>query len=196
MAKRFILMCVALLSLTATSFASVRPMRLEELTQSSDYIVVGKVTKTRIIDGQKIAELHVTRTLKGNPSVTRLYFSASPGWACDVSDARLHETGLFFLESGDIPNPDEEDLRSIKKVEKFTGGAPFFYISFSGRGRKVFKRVGGKEYVYVWRRGELIYPESLEFALRPDPKDADLGLVHVDDLLALINSYLANKGAA
>lgn len=196
MAKRFILMCVTLLSLAANSFAGVRPMKLEELTQRSDYIVVGKVTKTLIIDGQKIAELHVIRTLKGDPAVRRLYFSASPSWACDVSAASVNETGLFFLESGDIPDPDEEDLRSIKKVEKFTGGAPFFYISFSGRGRKVFKRVGEKEYVYVWRRGELIYPVSLEFALRPDPQDADLGLVHVDDLLALISDYLANRGAA
>jgi hypothetical protein len=196
MVKRCILICVVLFSLAATSFASVLPMKLEELAKRSDYIVVGKVARTRFVEGQKIAELHVIRTLKGDPGVKRLYFSATPDWACDISDARVNETGLFFLESGDVPNPHAEYERYLKRIQRLTGGAPFFYISFSGRGRKVFKHVGGKEYIYISRKGDLIYPISLEFALRPDLKDADLGLVRVEDVLALIASYIANRPAA
>jgi hypothetical protein len=95
---------VAVIAFAATCFADAGTMSLSDMVKSSDLIVTGKVVNAKV-GGKSIAELEVTQTFKGNPSLQRVRFFAAPIWACDVSAAEENEAGLFFLRRNFTDDP-------------------------------------------------------------------------------------------
>src|SRR6185312_2723586 len=97
MLRRSLFLLILVFIAVSPCFADAGTMKLEDMIQRSEYVVLGKVSRVKVVDGVKLAEIEVTRTLKGDASVTRLYYWASPSWMCDVSDATAHEDGIYFL---------------------------------------------------------------------------------------------------
>jgi hypothetical protein len=171
---------VAVVAFAATCFAEAGTMSLSEMIKSSDLIVTGRVVNAKV-GGKSIAELEVTQTLKGNPSLRRVRFFAAPIWACDVSAAEENEAGLFFLRRNFDDDPSE---RALPQSE--SDGVPLFFITHSGRGRMKFQHIDSEDFVYAYKRGEVKFPDSLRFARYPKPEDRELGLVRLADVLSYI----------
>jgi hypothetical protein len=171
---------VAVIAFASTCFAEAGTMSLPEMIKSSDLIVTGRVVNAKV-GGKSIAELEISRTLKGNPSLKRVRFVAAPIWACDVSAAEEDETGLFFLRRNFTDDPSE---RALPQSE--SDGVPLFFITHSGRGRMIFRHLDGEDFVYAHKRGEVKFPDSLRFARYPKPEDRELGLVRLADILSYI----------
>ena len=183
-ARNLCLSLLATIILASTSFAEAGTMTLGELIKFSDCIVIGRVVNARV-DGKRIAELEVTQVLKGDPSWKRVRFYAFPFWACDISDARENERGLFFLTSDPVGDPKEK-----VPVEKDSDGIAIFFITHSGRGRMIFERTEGQDYVYAYKGGEVKFPGSLKYARYPRADDRKLGLIRADDVLSYIRKRL------
>ena len=177
-------------------FADAGTMKLGDMIQRSSFIVLGKVSRVKVVDGVKLAELEVRRTLKGDPSVTRLYYWASPSWVCDVSDAKVYEEGIYFLWYPEVSKPSTEHMQFLKRAHSFTQGATVYLLEHSGRGRLKPKYIDGERYLYVHKYSDVMFPPSIEIVQRPDPKDPDLWLVRLEDVLSFITSEVAGAGAA
>ena len=186
MPKRIALLIIALFIFATPCFADAGSMTLEDMVQRSKYIVLGKVSKVKIVDDVKLAELEVLRTLKGDPSSNKLYYWASPTWMCDVSDATLNETAIYFLWDPEVSNANKHHLRFLRRAHPFTQGAPIYLLQHSGRGRLRPRYMDGAGYLYVHKYSDVIFPSSIEIVRRPEPKDPDLGMVRLDDVLAFI----------
>jgi len=166
-------------------------MKLEDMIQRSKYIVFARVTRVKVVDDVKLAELEVSCVLKGDSNVTRLYYWASPAWACDVSDARAGEEALFFLWYPDLNvPPSKQHLRFLKRAYPFTQGATIYLIQHSGRGRLKPKFINGEGFLYVHKSSDVIFPPTIEIVAHPDPKDPGLGLVRLKDVLSFIEGTL------
>lgn len=76
--------------------AEVSSISLEELTKNSDLVIVGKVISVKEVGEEEIAKVDVLNTLKGNVQKS-VFVSVTQTWACDVSDAVVGETALFFF---------------------------------------------------------------------------------------------------
>jgi hypothetical protein len=75
--------------LATSSLADVRPTKLETLIGLSDSIMVGKVVSvTTVDDALRVAEVEISQTLKGAPSVKRLYYQIPRNSLEDTSDAK------------------------------------------------------------------------------------------------------------
>ena len=183
MIRSLSLACVVVIAVATTCFADAGTIKLSEMIKYSDLIVVGKVVKAGI-NGKRIAELAISRTLKGDPSLKIIRFAAGPSWACDVSDAVEGETGIFFLRRNFTDDPAEKALPHAE-----SDGLPMFFITHSGRGRMVIHHIDGDDFVYARRKdGDVKFPASLRFARRPKPDDLDLGLVRATDLVTYVRS--------
>ena len=185
MLKRIALLTIAILTFATPCFADAGSMTLEDMVRRSKYIVLGKVSKVKMVDGVKLAELEVLRTLKGDPG-SKLYYWASPTWMCDISNATLNEEGIFFLWDPEVKNASTQHLRFLRRAHSFTQGATIHLLQHSGRGRVRPRYMDGVGYLYVHKYSDVIFPSSIEIVGRPEPKDPDLGIVRLDDVLAFI----------
>jgi hypothetical protein len=171
------------IAVATTCFADAGTIKLAEMVKYSDLIVVGKVVNARV-NGKRIAELAVSRTLKGDPSLKRIRFYAGPSWACDVSEAVEGETGIFFLQRYLTEYPAEKSLPQTD-----SDGIRVFFLTHSGRGRLVIHHIDGEDFVYARRKGgDVKFPVNLRFARYPKPEDLDLGLIRATDLVAYVRS--------
>ena len=186
MLRRIVVLTIALFVLASPCLADAGTMTLEKMIQRSKFIVLAKVVRVKFVDGVKLAELEVTRTLKGDPSVTRLYYWATPSWMCDVSDATLNEVGIYFLWEVENPSPNKAQLRFQRRARPFTQGATIYALEHSGRGRLRPRYIDGAGYLYTHKFSDVIFPTSIEIVRRPEPKDPDLGMVRLDDVLSFI----------
>lgn len=188
MSRRVFLMLILTLAAASPCFADAGTMKLKDMARRSEFILMGRVSRIKFVDGVKLAEIEVVRTLKGNPRVTRLYYWASPTWVCDVSDAEVGEEGLYFLWNLDkrLSQPNQAHLRFLEKARNFTQGATVHLLVHSGRGRFKPKYIDGEGYLYVHKYGDVIFPSSIKVVQRPDPEDTDLGLVRLEDVFSYI----------
>ena len=191
MARRIALLIIALFIFATPCLADAGSMTLEDMIQRSKYIVLGKVTKVEMVGDVKLAELEVLRSLKGDPGSTKLYYWASPTWMCDVSNATLNEKGIYFLWDAEVSKASKQHLRFLQRAHPFTKGATIYLLQHSGRGRLRPLYMDGAEYLYVHKLSDVIFPSSIEIVRRPEPKDPDLGLVRLDDVLAFITNQVA-----
>ena len=180
--RRLCLLLVIVAILPNPCFADAGVMTLSEMAHYSDYIVVGKVISTTV-SGKKVAEVEVTRTLKGNPNVKRLYYYFGPSWMCDVSDAKEGETAIYFLSA------------YSSKVEVMPG-VPLFELVHSGRGRLIVHCIDGEPYIRAYRRGDVLFPRSITVAIYPNPKDFDLGLLRLEDVIRYVEGRGRRNRAA
>jgi hypothetical protein len=180
------------LAAASPCFAKVETVKLKDLTRRSEYVVLGKVLRVEVVDDVKLAEIEVSRILKGSPGVTRLYYWASPSWRCDISEAEVGEEGLYFLWNfeKEFSKPSEDHLQFLEKARPFTQGARVYMLEHSGRGRFRPKYIEGWGYLYVHKDGEVIFPSSIRIVKRPNPEDPGLGLVLLEDVL----SYIEKQG--
>jgi hypothetical protein len=195
MLRRLPLMVLMALATASTCFAEAGTRTLKDMIRRSEYVVLGKVSRVATLDGVKLAEVEVSRTLKGNPGVTRLYYWASPQWRCDVSDAEVGEEGLYFLGNfgEEHSRPSEAHLQFLEEARPFTQGARVYMLEHSGRGRLRPKYTEGRGYLYVHKEGDVIFPSSIKVVKRPDSQDPDLGLVLLEDVLSFIAKQVVAK---
>src|SRR5882762_7434693 len=114
--------------------ADIGPTKLETLVSLSDSIVVGKVVNVTTVNAAlRVAEVDVSQTFKGNPTVKRLYYQISRKQLEDTSDAKVGETALLFLRQPHNVMPSDYP----KAIQKVTHKTPLFYISHAGRGRLI-----------------------------------------------------------
>jgi hypothetical protein len=133
--------------------AKVVPRTLDEVIQSSDRIVIGRVREVHRAAGHRAAEVEVKESILGTASPRRLLVLASPTWTCDLSDAKRGEIAIFLLEPAtDIPQ------RVRNAIAEERPGLQMFSIAFSGRGRMPQVLVAGVPYVEV---SEMQLPGSL-----------------------------------
>ncbi|MGH9968078.1 MAG: hypothetical protein ACREBG_09635 [Pyrinomonadaceae bacterium] len=183
-----LLLVLAFISISPC-FADAGTMKLEDMIQRSQYIVLGKVSAVKVVDGVKLAQIEVTRTLKGDPGITRLYYWASPSWVCDVSDAKVLEEGIYFLWYPEVSKPSKEYLRLLKRAHPFLQGATVADLVHSGRGRLRPRYIDSERYLYVHKYSDVIFPVSIGI-VRRSPEDPDFGLVRLDDVLSFITNQV------
>lgn len=173
----------------------LKNIELDKLIHYSDYIVVGAVTKIHLLEKKQIAELEVSRVVKGKTNLTRLFFYASPTWTCDTSNANEGETGVYFLESyeSDSPLKTQLDIQqdSLREIDTITNGEPFFFITYSGRGRIVSKSFEGKEYLQTFHN-MVLFPSTIKVLKQPHPEYSSLyyTLTTVDEVLNFIEKNM------
>ena len=186
---RQIALLAIVLVFASPCFADAGTMKLEDMIVRSQFIVQGKVSNVKVVDGKKLAELEVVRTLKGDPGVKKLFYWACPTWVCDVSGATLNEEGIYFLFdlSKEVPE-NKFYTRFLKRAYPFTKGATIYMLQHSGRGRLRTKYIDGAGYLYVHKFSDVVFPASIEIARRPEPKDPDLGMVRLEDVLSFITN--------
>ena len=187
MRLRLITLVVLVVSSAVACSAEVGPMPLDEMTQRSWYIVLARVSRVAVVDDVKLAELEVSCVLKGDANVAHLYYWASPGLACDVSDAEAGEEGLYFLwyPDSDVPR-SKEHLSFLERAHSFTQGERVYLLEHWGRGRLLPEVVDGESFLYAHKHGEVMFPTTLEIIDSPDPTEPDLGLVRLYDVLSFI----------
>ena len=195
MLRRLPLTILMALAAASTCFAEAGTMTLKDMIRRSEYVVLGKVSRVEVVDGVKLAEIEVGRTLKGDPGVTRLYYWASPQWMCDVSNAEVGEEGLYFLWNleKELSKPSEAHLQFLEEARPFTQGARVYMLEHSGRGRLRPKYIDGRGYLYTHKEGDVIFPSSIKVVKRPDPQDPGLGLVLLEDVLSFITRQVSAK---
>jgi hypothetical protein len=192
MLRRLTLLLFFVFSSAVVCFADAGTRTLEEMIQRSRYIVLARVARVKIVDNVKLAELEVSCVLKGDSDVSRLYYWASPSWMCDVSDAQPGEEALYFLWYPDLDVPrSKEHLRFLKRAYSFTQGATIYVLEHSGRGRFKPKLIDGEGFLYVHKYSDVIFPASIEIVGHPDPKNPNLGLVRLKDVVSFIAARTA-----
>jgi hypothetical protein len=194
MTKRVSLILILILISVNFCFANVIPIKLEEMIKKSDYIIVGKVTKVELIKGEKYAEVQVFETLKGNPNVSQIYYSASPSWICDSTNAEIGETALYFLRTSLAKGESVSKLP--KRLAALLQGEPLYGIEHSGRGRMIPQNIEGQNYLFAVRDNDadVIFPENIEIARRVYPNNPNMGYARLVDVLSFIKrETTANK---
>ena len=201
------------------------PIKLESLIRESDFIVIGKVVRVTLVGDVEIAEVKVVRTLKGDPTVTRLYYWATPLWGCDVSGATENEAALFLLSKanlGSLPPLAANQPEFTKRPWNFTQGAPFFFLSGAGRGRMRMLKTGWNEdpyfykpdgkvlvvanysnpsdilkgkYRYVSKPDSVVFPRFIRMAPRRQQQNGYTGLVRFGDVVSFIQSQIGRRRA-
>ena len=193
MLKRIALLSILAFSSAGLCFADAGTRKLEDMIQRSKYIVLARVSRVKLVDNVKLAELDVTCFLKGESNVTHLYYWASPTWACDVSDAQVGEEALFFLWYPELAPASKEHLRFLKRARPFTQGATIYLLEHSGRGRFKPRLIDGESFLYVHKYSDVIFPTSIQIVGHPDPKDPNLGLMRWKDVLSFISVQAADR---
>jgi hypothetical protein len=134
-----LLAVVAMLAFCPTAFCQATAISLEELTDSSDLIIVAKVQSVSGgVLSARTARATVLETWKGSSGPV-VWFVASPTSTRDVSDAVAGETAILFL----VANP----------------AGSGYAIAHSGRGRMPLRAKANARYVALG--GNLTLPATL-----------------------------------
>jgi hypothetical protein len=164
--KRTVIAMVVLAALAVSSYAKKVMPTLENLVAEANLIVVGKVVKVHEAGGVKIAEANVIQTYKGNSSLKRVYYLASPTWTCDTSTAIEGETALLFLSSySDWRSSHlvtEQSWATRGKLAWIVGNQPFFSLANSGSGRLPFTSETSYYENAQLSVEDVIFPDSIE----------------------------------
>ena len=142
--------CVCCLLICAPRVhAMIIPPRIAELAEASEMIVLAKVKSVNgwAFARNRRATATVIETWKG-PKTEIVEYRVSPTFACDISDAKRHETVLLFLA----------------KDEK-----AHWEIVWSGRGRMPLRMVNGKEYLTHF--GDVIFPTETVSITTPEKNE-------------------------
>jgi hypothetical protein len=174
-----VVLCVQTIS------AGVGSTNLDSFIQGCDLVVRGTVVEIVITPhGTRLATLNITETLRGRTNSTTVRYIASPFYTEDISDGKVGESVVLFLQKFRKPPKDYPP-----EINKVTQGEPLFFIVVAGRGRLVPTRIRGVDYVYFRKKGVILLPKKLLEVWTPDPKDSALGTVRLHDLLDYIRAY-------
>lgn len=134
------------------AICEVKQIALEKLITESDLIVVGSISKTWIEGNKKFAEVSVIKTLKGNPLIKQLKFTASPIFICDMNDANEGEVAVLFLYSIVQKNL----TNNVQEVPKYI-------LSHFGRGRFFIHEIENINYIQIDRNNNsaIKFPKKL-----------------------------------
>jgi hypothetical protein len=162
-------------SSAGTAPASVDPVRFEDLVRYSDLVVVGSVVRVEALDSHvartdpgitgfvrlqgrvNFAELAVTRVLKGEPTLGRVFYLAASTWLCDITTAKLDERVLLFMTREDPGELFGPELR--REIRERFAGCTEASILWSGRGRLPLERRAEGECATYWEN-DLLLPED------------------------------------
>jgi hypothetical protein len=181
---RFFVKLVAIAALlTGACQSKVAPTSLESLTIRADLIVIGRVARLVTVKGIQVAEVQVTRTIKGS-SRQSVYYLAQPTWICDITSGTVGEDTLFFfneyafdpepasmgfvrstgsagrytVEGGAVFSGEfKEPVGFREEIRTLTGPAPFFQVAWSGRGQMPIREVHATKYLTLWV-GDVVLP--------------------------------------
>jgi hypothetical protein len=194
-----VLAALALLALwPALTVAKVGSITMEALISGADVIVIGKVTRVLNVAGTRVAEVQVSRSLKGEPGA-RLAYLAQPTWMCDITGGDVDDEGLFFLyrypfeelarEGSDSLDDFEQPKDYQDRIEQATGGAPFFVVAHAGRGFMPTSIVEEEPYVTIWT-GDVRLVESIATVSGPDGKSRFIRSARLEDVIGYILGVL------
>jgi hypothetical protein len=167
----------------------VQAPKLKDLIKNSDFIAEGKVTKVSVVRGVRIARLDVARVHKGSPTIKRLYLWASPTWVCDVSDAELDESGLYFLSLVTEKQFTSANAEFGHELDGVLQGDRLYRISWSGYGRLINKSDGmlqASDYVRFPRTVAVKYVSTGDYS--------SVALVDARDIVWLIHTSRPRRG--
>ena len=153
------------------SQARIVPPKLLNMIASSDCIVLGKVVAISRSRDAQIAEVEVERVLKGDRTIKRLYFWATPTWACDISYAEQNESGLYLL------------VRVKAFLANEMPKSPLYSITSSGYGRFVDKGRGRFEAPDLVR-----FPKNVAVRYVSKAQYVSAALVSRESILRLIST--------
>jgi hypothetical protein len=140
--------CTASLMCFPLAQSKISAQRVEDLIRSSDEIIVATIAEvsepSALNGGVRIATAKIVSVLKGEHLRT-LQFRASPGWMCDITDAKTGDAVLLFLSGS------------------FNGA---FGVALAGRGYMPLRRVDGKQYATLW--DDVVLPEGAPVIPGPD----------------------------
>ena len=197
-------------------FPTVLPTTLRELTDSAKLIVIGRVTNVRDVKGLKVAEVRVTKTLKGSPQEL-VYYLAQPTWICDITSANVGQETLFFfgkyrfdphpasmayvkstgtagsytIEDGATPaGAFKEPIGFQEAITAIVGSSPFWQVAWSGRGQMPLRHVSDEKYVTVWT-GDVQLPTDMSTISGPQRKYS--GFIRSVSLLQMLNFIQSTK---
>lgn len=166
--------------------ASVPSIPLAELTKNSDLIFIGKVISVKEVDEEEIAKVEVLKKFKGDAQ-NQVFISVSRTWACDVSNAVVGETALFFLGKYQIRPTLQQNLEKTcdlkKKIESEVGKNNFYYISHSGYGRMPIEKINGSDNVSILY-GQVNLPKKIKVTEKQIEKYTSLNLAKLNEVTA------------
>ncbi|MCU0608016.1 MAG: hypothetical protein MUF78_11540 [Candidatus Edwardsbacteria bacterium] len=166
-------------------YAMVGPTDLDSLVGHADRIVIGTTIGIIEIDSTKIAKVHIERYITKAEKHDTVFILAQPTWQCDISDAKVGERCLWFLE-------DMTSRLTRKERKAFFQGRPYNKIEYHGRGRMPFRTVDGRDYVTLWT-GDIVLPDTVKTIPGPDRSYDFIRSVLYDDMVKAVEGCLPRK---
>jgi len=181
LSQRVIPVIVLFVLMSNSSLSSIGPITLDELTNNSDKIVIGKVVQVFSIEGVSIAEVQVKRCLKGD-STSNIYFLNLSTWTCDITGADSGKTYLFFFGSYKFRDkPRDSGIRITSFYEEPVGfkeavqnriGTILYKVMDAGRGQMPLRIVSNTQFVTIWVC-DIILPRHIKTIAGPDKRYSD-----------------------
>jgi hypothetical protein len=169
----------------------IGPIPIEKFIELANYIIFGKVQAVISVEGVRVARVEVMRTLKGTP-VNEIYYLAQSTWTCDISEAEIEETALFFFANyqfSPVSREFEEPIGFKEQVVALTNGSSFQQILHAGRGRMPLRIVAGEDYLTIWT-GDVILPKHIKTIPGPEPAYDFIQSVSSDEIVAYTEKIL------
>lgn len=183
----------------------VGSIHIEELIQSSCYIITGRVISLLVASRVPIAQVEVLRLIKGCPT-DEIYYLAERTWACDITEAVVGEEALLFLKdyrfcrghgpSGQVsvgrPRTHldfEEPPGFEESVKVLTKGSRLQEVMHYGRGRMPVRGVGDHDYLTLWV-SDVIIPEAMDTVAGPEPQYDFIRSVGFEEMVRYIEEVL------
>jgi hypothetical protein len=151
---------------------------LGDLTDRAKIIVVGEVTAVngdwRSAPGElyRVADVRVTKVLKGPADLRQIRYVAQGTWTCDITGGEVGERGVYFLSES-----------------KLGAAAGLVYsIAHSGRGRMELRTIEGEVFATVWS-GDVLLPKSIRTVDGPEPQYTFIRSVPLGELQEAIEVF-------
>ena len=162
--KKFLILYIILLCSISTH-CSIRDFYLREMTEFSDLIVKARVIKVKIKHNNVFVDLDAYEFYKGNTRDT-ISFYYNKKEICNISDAIVGESGIYFLSKRNI----NENFRSL-------------LIAGRGRNKIIFKNNDS----LIQFNPSVIYPWYIVKNHIIDTLKNGTGLVNVNHYVKLTN---------